>query len=87
VSWTWDFNGDGVIDATTEIATWTYDAAGTYTVRLAVTDNDGLTDTTTRSIKVNEKPTGIPLYVIAAVAAIIIIASSIVAYYMIKKKP
>ena len=44
VSWEWDFNGDGVTDRTTEITTWTYTTAGTYTVTLTVTDDDGLTD-------------------------------------------
>lgn len=52
VSFKWDF-GDGTI--VTEIApvtTHTYDKAGFYTVRLTVTDNDGLTDTGTEQVLV-----------------------------------
>ena len=52
VSWEWDLNGDGVIDATTENTTWTYTTAGDYNVTLTVTDNDGLNDTTWDIIKV-----------------------------------
>lgn len=42
-SWAWDFNNDGTIDATTEVATWNYTASGNYKVRLIVNDNDTLT--------------------------------------------
>ncbi len=52
-SWAWDFNDDGVTDATIEIATWTYTTAGTYTVTLTVTDNDTLTDSTSANITVS----------------------------------
>jgi PKD repeat protein len=43
VSWAWDFNEDGIIDATTETATWSYTAKGDHKVRLIVHDNDTLT--------------------------------------------
>ncbi|MGZ4078137.1 MAG: PKD domain-containing protein, partial [Bacteroidia bacterium] len=35
--WSWDFNGDGVADATTQNPTYTFAAAGTYPVTLVVT--------------------------------------------------
>jgi len=52
VSWEWDLDGDSIVDVTTENATWTYTAHGTYTVTLTVTDNDGLTDSTTAPVTV-----------------------------------
>ena len=51
----WDFDGDGVYDVSTAtstaIFTWGDDHAGT--VELRVTDNDGLSDTDTATITVN----------------------------------
>jgi PKD repeat protein len=42
----WDFNNDGAIDKTTTsagtVATWKWTAAGSYQVKLTVTDNDGV---------------------------------------------
>jgi PKD repeat protein len=41
----WDFNNDGATDKTTTSATsvsWKWTAAGSYQVRLTVTDNDGV---------------------------------------------
>ena len=40
-AWAWDFNNDGTIDATTQNATYTYTAAGTYTVNLTATNAAG----------------------------------------------
>ncbi len=40
-SWAWDFTNDGVIDATTQNATYTYASAGTYTVNLTVANTAG----------------------------------------------
>ncbi|NOY58645.1 MAG: VWA domain-containing protein, partial [Calditrichaeota bacterium] len=37
-SWQWDFNNDGVIDATDENPVYTYNLPGTYTVSLTVSD-------------------------------------------------
>jgi PKD repeat protein len=51
VSWDWDF-GDGSPHATTPMATYTYTAAGSYTVRLTVTDDKGATATDTATITV-----------------------------------
>jgi large repetitive protein len=58
-SYAWDFEGDDVFDATTTTATTThvYPTSGQYTPQLRVTDNDGGTQTTFRSLKVNAKPT------------------------------
>ncbi|MDD5189061.1 MAG: PQQ-binding-like beta-propeller repeat protein, partial [Methanoregula sp.] len=40
-SWAWDFTNDGIIDATTQNATYTYASAGTYTVNLTVANTAG----------------------------------------------
>jgi PKD repeat protein len=49
-SYTWDF-GDGTT-ATGVTTTHTYTAAGAFTARLTITDNEGSTDTTTHEITV-----------------------------------
>ena len=46
-SWSWDFQNDGTVDSTTQNPTWTYDAAGAYTVALTAT-NEGGADTETK---------------------------------------
>jgi PKD repeat protein len=48
----WDFDGDGVADATGSSAIHRYDAAGTYEATLTVTDSGGLTGTDTIEIVV-----------------------------------
>ncbi|SDR76071.1 PKD domain-containing protein [Friedmanniella luteola] len=53
-SYAWTF-GDGST-ATGRTASRTYAAAGTYSVRLTVTDNQGATGTTTRSVTVASAP-------------------------------
>ena len=40
-SWAWDFENDGVVDSTEQNPTFTYTAAGTYTVNLTVTNAAG----------------------------------------------
>jgi PKD repeat protein len=53
-SYAWDFgNGDS---STAAKPFTTYAAAGTYSVKLTVTDNRGATDTLTRSVTVNSAP-------------------------------
>jgi PKD repeat protein len=54
----WDF-GDGN-DASNASPTHTYRAAGDYNVTLTVTDNDGLTDTTSKTVSV-QTDDGIPV--------------------------
>lgn len=52
VGYQWDFNGDGVFDRTGVNPTWTFPAAGTYNVRLVVTDGMGATGQTTQPLTV-----------------------------------
>jgi len=55
VSYRWDLNGDGVVDATTSspLGTVTYQNAGVVTVTLTVVDDDGLTGSTSLPIVVS----------------------------------
>ncbi len=58
VLYEWDWESDGVYDLSSlspDIASYTYMTTGTFTVTLRVTDNDGLTGTTT-AIKVIRPP-------------------------------
>jgi PKD repeat protein len=50
-SWAWTF-GEGTAAGTGENAAYTYTVAGTYTVTLLVTDDEGLTGTTSQTITV-----------------------------------
>lgn len=56
---TWDFNNDQVIDAQGEIASYTFQAPGTYLVRLAIADCGG-TDGAVKAITVID-PTTSPI--------------------------
>jgi PKD repeat protein len=40
-AWSWDFNNDTVVDSAAQNPTYTYDAAGTYTVKLTVSNTAG----------------------------------------------
>jgi len=52
VSYEWDFDNDGTIDATGVTAGHTYESVGNYTCKLTVTDDDNLTDSETVEIDV-----------------------------------
>lgn len=51
-SWEWDF-GDGK-SSTSQNPTYQYSSNGNYIVKLTVTDNDGLTDSVTKTVNVLE---------------------------------
>jgi len=48
VSYQWDYDGDGVVDATGAIVTTTFTEPGEIEVTLTVTDNDGQRDSVTK---------------------------------------
>ncbi|MCX7843815.1 MAG: PKD domain-containing protein [Candidatus Bipolaricaulota bacterium] len=52
VNYQWDFQNDGVFDATGKVAFFRYTAPGTYTVRLVVTDDKGATASATKTVVV-----------------------------------
>jgi subtilisin family serine protease/PKD repeat protein len=55
-SYAWNFGDSST--GTGSTASHTYAAAGTYTVQLTVTDNDGASNTTSSSVTVSETPVG-----------------------------
>ena len=52
VSYEWDFDSDGLIDAEGETVEWTFPEAGIYPVRVIATDDDGDSTTYEQDIKV-----------------------------------
>ena len=52
LTYAWDFDSDGIVDATSETATHVYDVGGSYTAKLTVTDNHGLSHVALVSIVV-----------------------------------
>jgi PKD repeat protein len=60
VSYQWDLNGDGVNDSSGPIGHVTYSAPGTAVVRLTVTDNSGLSASTTQTITILPSGGGTP---------------------------
>jgi hypothetical protein len=52
----WDLNGDGADDADGKVVQATFSAAGTYSVRLIVTDDDGQKTTVRKSVTVAAPP-------------------------------
>lgn len=57
VSYNWDFGANGTVDASGESTEVTFDEAGSYDVRLQVTDDAGATDVTTKTIDVEDAGT------------------------------
>ncbi|MBE0688484.1 MAG: S8 family serine peptidase [Anaerolineaceae bacterium] len=55
-SWTWSFGDGGT--STNQNPSHTYATVGTYTVNLTVTDDDGATHSTSKSVTVSEPSTG-----------------------------
>ena len=53
LTFAWDFETDGTVDATTKNASHTYTAVGTYTVTLTVTDKNGVSNSGTATITVS----------------------------------
>ena len=60
-SYAWDFNGDGVTDATGVTTSWNFVTAGTHVIRLTITDNDGATSSTTQTVTVTTTAGAIPI--------------------------
>ena len=56
----WDFEADGTYDTTGSEVQRAYATAGSYTVRLRVTDNMGVQATTTKTVNVTEPPNDAP---------------------------
>jgi PKD repeat protein len=49
LTYQWDFNNDGIPDSTLQHPSYSYSAAGTYTVKLTVTDSAANTNTSTKA--------------------------------------
>ncbi|WP_168216021.1 malectin domain-containing carbohydrate-binding protein [Halorussus marinus] len=56
-SYEWDFDGDGETDATGQSVTHAFDAAGEYDATLTVTDDEGATNATIKTVAVAEPET------------------------------
>jgi len=56
ISYQWDLNGDGRIDATGALVQARFSRAGSFRVTLTVTDNGGLSDSTSKTIQVGQPP-------------------------------
>ncbi len=52
----WDFNGDGTFDATGKTVTHTFTKAGSYPVKLKITDNNGGVGYVTKVVPVQSSP-------------------------------
>jgi len=52
VAYAWDFESNGVVDASGPIVLHVFPAPGQYAVRLTVTDDDGATDTVVQTLTI-----------------------------------
>ncbi len=57
ISWKWDFDNDGIVDATTQNPVWNYTQNGSYTVSLVVSDGH-LSDTEVKENYITVLPPG-----------------------------
>lgn len=58
-AWEWDFDADGVVDATGSDPTWSFPGPGVHDVTLTVTNACGA-DTVTIAVEVHESPLALP---------------------------
>jgi len=56
VGWAWDFDGDGTADSTDANPSHTFSQNGSFPVSLTVTDDSGLSRTTTRTLAITIPP-------------------------------
>jgi PKD repeat protein len=54
VSWSWDFDGDGVEDSGLQNPAHTYNSSGTFTITLVVEDVNGCSDSASKNITISE---------------------------------
>lgn len=59
-TWAWDFENDGIVDATTSTAQKTFATAGTFTVRLTATNATGTSTTTIPFVVAPTSSIGVP---------------------------
>jgi PGF-pre-PGF domain-containing protein/PGF-CTERM protein len=76
VEYAWDYDGDGVYDETrtTPTSVIAYSTAGNRTVGLRVTDDDGNTDTTTRTVEI---VSGAPTAALSASSKAVLVGESV----------
>ncbi|MDF9747743.1 PKD domain-containing protein [Natrinema salsiterrestre] len=58
-SYEWDLTGDGEFDATGETVSATFDEPGTHEITLRVTDSGNVTNETTETVRVYDRPTAV----------------------------
>jgi len=58
-TWAWDFDNNGIVDATSNNASYTFPNAGTFTVGLVVTDQQGCSNDTIIDVMIGEQPTAV----------------------------
>ena len=66
LNYEWDFDNDGTVDSTDENPTYVYSSAGTYAVKLTVTDSDGRSISYTKADYITVSPNSVPVADFAA---------------------